>query len=103
VINSTPTHSNVYYLTPAEPVEAPRRPSRWSAFRTTLVRAWWRARITAAELRALVRRPRMVTDEPPLFATEFEPVARPRRRPSAPARVLDFASARVRLRPATQV
>ena len=91
--------SNVYYL-PSEPVRvAPRPPqSRWARLRHRAARAWWRARITAAEIRSALRRPSplVLSDE----AVAFLDRATPRRpRFAVPARVIDLAAVRARRRP----
>lgn len=91
--------SNVYYL-PTEPVEAPPRAprSRWERLRLRVARAWWRVRITSAEIRAAIRRPRalVLSEEAVAF---LDRVGAPRPRFAVPARVIDFAAARARLRP----
>lgn len=97
---STPLErSNVYYL-PTEPVvAAPRAPrSRWNRLGLRVARAWWRVRITAAEIRAALRRPRplVLSEEAVAF---LERVGDRRPRYAVPARVIDFAAARARLRP----
>ncbi len=90
--------SNVYYLpvpTPDEPDCAPRARTPWTALRN----AWWRVRLTMAELRAAFRRAgrrARVMDGTPFFdgmaeLTETAPAA-----PKTPARVIDFNAARRR-------
>ncbi len=104
-------HANVYYLPPA--VTAPGRPwtagaecrpSRWSAVQRTLLRTWWRFRISLAEFRTLVgrRRLRALADDYLLLEDSVKPLERRRGRPrpSGPARLIDFEAARRRLRPA---
>lgn len=103
-------HTNVYYLpptvtSPARPGAAavPPRPSRWSAVQRTLLRTWWRLRISLAEFRSLMgrRRRRALADDYLLLEDSVEPIERrrpPRR--SGPARIIDFEAARLRLRPA---
>ena len=81
--------ANVYFLPPTAEAPAPAHvPSRWRRLRLRLRRAMWRVRLVAAGVRLALRRP---DDEPPLF------VERRAQRP--PARVIDFRSARARLRP----
>jgi len=97
--------SNVYYLPlpPAdEPVVEPRRPL--GAFRARLGAAWWRLRLTVAELRAAFRRAgrRARSADRPFLAGDVEVRERPRLALPAPARVIDFSAARLRLRPADQ-
>lgn len=97
-MTTTVERSNVYYL-PTEPVAAPRRPrSHRERFGLRLTRAWWRLRITVAEMRAAVRRPRLpaLSAEAVAFLERASP---PRSRFATPARVIDFASARARRRP----
>jgi len=94
--------SNVYYL-PTEPVLAPpRQPrSRWDRLGLRVARAWWRLRITAAEIRAALRRPRpLVLSEEAVAFLDRMTERRPRF--AVPARVIDLASARARLRPAAR-
>lgn len=97
-MTTTVKRSNVYYL-PTEPVATPRRPrSHRERIGLRLTRAWWRLRITVAEIRAAVRRPRL-----PALSAEavafLERTTASRPRFAIPARVIDFASARARLRP----
>jgi hypothetical protein len=94
--------TNVYYL----PAPADAGASEPRAERTGLWRrcrsAWWRLRVAFAEVRAIMRpRPRPASfDYVGLLEAVGEPIRRERRRP---APVIDFASARLRLRPAVQV
>lgn len=100
-----PKPANVYYLTPPVSVatEAPDCPSTWVALRKALRRAWWRLRITATELRqALMSRHRSALDESFLLDDAAETLAVPRRPTSGPGRVLDFETARLRLRPGSR-
>ncbi len=95
--------SNVYYLpVPAvdEPVVIER--GAWTAFTARLGNAWWRVRLTLAELRAALRRARRRarTPEAAAFFEGFAEVREsPRVQPLSPARVIDFGAARLRLRP----
>jgi hypothetical protein len=98
-MNGASMSSNVYYL-PArtEIVDAypvPRRPSWW--MRVTLT--WWRARVTAREVCTVLRRGgrRWLTDVDALVLARTGD-ERPRQRYAVPARVIDFAAARQRLR-----
>ena len=100
-MNTPSMETNVYYLpTPAvEALSEPRadRASLWRRCRS----AWWRLRVAAAEVRAIMR-PRLRSssfDYVGLLEAVNEPV-RPQRRRPAP--VIDFVSARLRLRPADQ-
>jgi hypothetical protein len=102
-MNSMMTKANVYYLPAAEPVEAPAPLTRWTRVRHRVLRGWWRARLSLADLRlghgreddysALLRH---VVEESPA-----ELIDRRWPKPSRPAKVLDFEAARLRLRPAT--
>lgn len=93
------TSSNVYYL----PIrhEAPEAATRRQAGRSTawgrLTRAWWRARFAGVEIWSIARRCGRH-----LFAEEtlsFERFDAERFRPKlGPARIIDFDSARRRLR-----
>jgi len=99
-MSTTLETSNVYYL-PTEPVVAPPRAprSRWGRLGRRVTRAWWRLRITAAEIRAAIRRPRpLVLSEEAVAFLDRMTERRPRF--AAPARVIDLASARARLRSA---
>jgi hypothetical protein len=94
--------NNVYYLpTPGDAVSSPPRAERTGLWRRCRS-AWWRLRVAFAEVRAIMRpRPRPATfDYARLLEAVGEPIRRERRNP---ARVIDFASARLRLRPAVQV
>ena len=95
------TVSNVYYLPIAatalagEPVIMPR----WRAMMADVL---WRVRFIAAEIRhiASVPTPVMAGREAAFLARTAELVAAsPRRSPATPARIIDFAAARLRLRP----
>jgi len=97
-------NANVYYL-PAQPVEEiPVTASGWATLHARLTRAWWRLRLTLIDVRLAIRRPggRLFADEGPLFDRAAELVERTRPRPTQPARIIDFATARVRLRPVTE-
>jgi hypothetical protein len=93
--------SNVYFLPMASLTSAPAsKPSRW----LRLSRTWWRLRFALAGLRLAFK-----SEPTPLF-TEDDTLAElqgraeyidRRQRYDAPARVIDFAAARERLRPAT--
>jgi hypothetical protein len=93
--------SNVYYLAPATPALEPApRLSAGLRIRLRLLALWFRLRLTAAEVgRALRRFGRPETDADSVFLDQRADLilaaARPARRP---ARVIDFAAARARLR-----
>ncbi len=102
----TPSTSNVYYL-PIPPADEPvvERRHPLAALRGHLGRAWWRVRLTLAELRGAFRRAgrRARASERPFLDGDVE-VCAPRR-PALPhpaARVIDFSAARLRLRPVAE-
>jgi hypothetical protein len=93
--------TNVYYLTPplAE-VEPPAPPSRRRALRLRLLTFWWRLRLTVGELGAVLRRfgrPPATVDTAVLLQ-HAEMILASRRPSVGPAQVIDFATARQRLR-----
>jgi hypothetical protein len=100
-MNTPSMETNVYYLpAPAGAAFSEPRVERASLWRRCRS-AWWRLRVAAAEVRAIMR-PRLRSpslDYVGLLEAVGEPV-RPQRRRPAP--VIDFASARLRLRPAGQ-
>jgi hypothetical protein len=90
--------SNVYYLpVRREAPEAAQRQPQQTTTWARLVRAWWRARFTSAEIWRLVRRSsRTLFSDDGLAQHGYEPE---HFRPSlGPARVIDFDAARRRLR-----
>ncbi|HEV8643540.1 MAG TPA: hypothetical protein VGV13_20890 [Methylomirabilota bacterium] len=94
--------SNVYYLprpeSPAPASVEPEWPTLWSRLQT----AWWRLRLAVAEVRGILRRPRYRLapgDYGALFEDAVELIVPSRPRRARPARVIDFESARLRLRP----
>jgi len=106
-MNGMTTKANVYYLPAAEPAVTPPAPSAWTLLRCRLVRSWWRARLSLAQLRLGLRRARRpaaddyatllrsVVDDSPAQLIERRP------RLTRPAKVFDFEAARLRLRPVT--
>ena len=93
--------SNVYYLTPpAPPVEGPTRRARRLPPRLRLVTFWWRLRLTAQEIvRAARRFGRTPIDTDLTFLEQrADLVLRGARTSAGPARIIDFAAARTRLR-----
>jgi hypothetical protein len=90
--------SNVYYLpAPAPEPRAPSRPSRWRS----LYRTWWRLRFAVAGLRLALRpapTPLFAEDETRAFLDGRAEVVEPRSPRPRPARVIDFHTARARLR-----
>ena len=45
------TKAKLHYLPTAEPVQAPPPVSRWTSLRCRLLRGWWRARLSLADVR----------------------------------------------------
>jgi hypothetical protein len=92
--------TNVYYLAP--PVVAEEPPARRSrlSLRLRLLAFWWRLRLTARELTSVLRRFGRPQVEPDLelFEQRAELFLRATRPPVGPARIIDFAAARQRLR-----
>ena len=94
--------ANVYFLpaTPVPPATAPT-PSVWGRLHARCRAELWRLRFAFAGFRVALRQPRM-----PLFADDATAVLAEQRaelierRPRlSPARIIDFGSARARLRP----
>ena len=105
-MNAITPGAKVYYLPTAEPIGDPPRPSRWTLARRRLVRAWWRMRLTVADLRIVRRRRRRRHDDALLFDPTFEEspallIDRRPRKPVGPATILDFEAGRLRLRRST--
>jgi hypothetical protein len=98
--------SNVYYFpstTPVVPVPTAVEPVR---FMRRLRNAWWRLRLALSEIRTILRRPtQRLTLDDYVGLLEFEDEQqrpRRRRRNGQPGRLIDFETARLRLRPAPQ-
>ena len=93
---------NVYDLPTRQQNDTPALPltaSRWSVFRARAHRAWWRMRLTVAELYVVLRRAgRNPLEDHAWFVADDMPA--PRRRTAGPARVLDLEAARRRRSPA---
>jgi hypothetical protein len=91
--------SNVYYLPAFVTAPEPQpEPSRW----TNLGRTWWRLRFALAGIRLALRpqrAPLFVEDDTMAILGGQAEVVERRRRPARPARVIDFDTARARLRP----
>jgi len=95
--------SNVFYL-PAPSVLAsppPPPPSRWSVLRARAFCVWGRVRLTVHELAIVIRHAgrRFDNDYPGWLDAVPHAAAAPLPRFARPARVIDFESARLRLRP----
>ena len=105
----TTIKAKVYYLPAAEPVEAPPPLSRWARLHRRLVHGWWRTRLSLADIRIGLLRPRSGRrddDYTALFRSVVEDgpaelIERRRPKRSHSATILDFEAARLRLRPAT--
>ncbi|MBI2205226.1 MAG: hypothetical protein HYU41_15365 [Candidatus Rokubacteria bacterium] len=101
-MNSSLTLSNVYYLPARVARETPsaRRPRKTAAW-ARVQRAWWRLSFMAAEICSIVRRRGrhlFLDDDAIVLGRMAELTERPVSR--GPARIIDFESARDRLRPA---
>jgi hypothetical protein len=95
--------ANVYFL-PAAPLtpEPPRAPFLWRRLRLRFKSDLWRLRFAIAGFRMALRRPRtpLFADEDAMAAFTEQRAELIERRPRlAPARIIDFGSARQRLRP----
>jgi hypothetical protein len=97
---------NVYYLpTRAQsatdtPVFPPVTTSTWSGLCARAHRAWWRLRVTAVEVCAVIRRGGARNPfEDHIWFSAPEPPA-PRRRSAGPARVIDLDLVRQQRAPA---
>jgi hypothetical protein len=91
---------NVYYLparnTTGETPAMPSTASRWSVFQARAHRAWWRLRLTLAEIRSVIRRGGAnPLDDHIWFAPADGERVTVRRKPG-PARILDLEAARRR-------
>ena len=100
------TTAKLYYLPTAEPLQTPPPPSPWTRVRGRLLRGWWRARLSLADIRLGSWRPRRRRGEDyaalldsVLGDSRAELIERRRPKPSRPATILDFETARLRLRP----
>ena len=92
---------NVYSLPTRRENDTPEIPltaSRWSVLQARTHRAWWRLRLTLAEVSAALRRGGRNPLEEHLWIADEMPA--PRRRSAGPARVLDLDAARRRRAPA---
>ena len=93
---------NVYYLPTRHDNDTPEIPltaSRWSVLQARAHRAWWRMRLTLAEVYAALRRGGRNPLEDHIWIAADELPA-PRRRAVGPARILDLEAARRRRAPA---
>ncbi len=96
------TMSNVYYLpTRASAIQPLARPAKRPTLTTRTVRAWWRLRFMVAEITSVIRRggrQMFADDDAVALARTTEMMERMRPRYAVPAAVIDFESARRRLR-----
>lgn len=96
---------NVYYLPTRTPMEPVASEPEWPRLVARIFNAWWRFRLAWAEVRGILRGPhyRLTPEEyVSILGEDSEVGPRSRPRPAHPARVIDFESARLRLRPVPQ-
>ena len=97
--------ANVYYLPAVEPMDA-KPVSRWARLRHRVLHGWGRVRLSLTDIR-IGRRSRSQHDDYTALLRNIveegpaELIDRRRPKPSRPATILDFETARLRLRPAT--
>ena len=94
--------ANVYFLpaTPVPPVTAPT-PPLWRRLQARCQAELWRVRFAIAGFRIALRQPRtpLFSDEAMAVLAEHRAELIERRPRLSPARIIDFGSARARLRP----
>jgi hypothetical protein len=102
-MNEVVRAANVYFLPPAPaPAVAPApAPSRWHRLRARCKSELWRVRFALAGFRMALRQPHapLFTDDAMAALTEQRAELIERRPRLVPARIIDFGSARARLRP----
>jgi hypothetical protein len=95
--------ANVYFLPQAPAAqEPPRRSSVWRRLRARLDGGLWRMRFAMAGIRLALRRPRspLFADDEAVTVLSAQRAELIERRPRlVPAQIIDFRSARARLRP----
>jgi hypothetical protein len=94
--------ANVYFLPAATAPAEPPRVSTWRRLRAHLRAECWRLRFAIAGFRMALRRPRatVIGDDSSLaFYGDHRAQLIERRPRLTPARIIDFGSARERLRP----
>jgi hypothetical protein len=94
--------TNVFYLSPPAAATAPARAPRRLALRLRVLAVWWRLRLTAGEVVAALRRfgrPGLDVADAVFLEQRAELIIAAARPTAGPARVIDFAAARARLRP----
>jgi hypothetical protein len=103
-MSTTSPVSNVYYLAPPAPVaERPRHPALGLSPRRLqrrLLVFWWRLRLTAREVGSTIRRfGRAPVERDAVFLDQrADLILGLPRPPAGPARIIDLAAARSRLR-----
>ena len=91
--------TNVYYLSPPAAAEGPANPPHRLMLRLRLLAFWWRLRLTTREVVATLRRFGRPVDVDTAYLEQRADLILANMRPSAgPARIIDFAAARQRLR-----
>jgi hypothetical protein len=91
--------TNVYYLSPPADPEWPTSRSYTLTRRLRLLAFWWRLRLTTREVVAAVRRfGRPVDVDSAYLEQRADLLVASLRPPVGPARIIDFAAARQRLR-----
>jgi hypothetical protein len=105
-MSGTTSKVNIYYLPASEPVDVPEPSSRWTRLCQRLLDGWTRLRLSFPHVRIAVSRRCRHDDYSALLRNVVEEspaelIDRRRSRPSRPATVLDFETARLRLRPTT--
>jgi hypothetical protein len=104
---ATTSKAKIYYLPAAELAMTPPPVSHWTSLRRRALRGWWHARLSLADIRLGLWRPRRRPRDDDYTALlrdviDESPAQLIVRRPSRPAHVatvLDFEAARLRLRP----
>jgi hypothetical protein len=100
--DSLPVSSNVYYLPVSPSAIEPKVPEpRTMSFHERIQRTWWRLTFMATEIWTVLRRGgRQLLRDDDVLAFDRWNDAPERRRPryAVPAQVIDFATARERLR-----
>jgi hypothetical protein len=98
-MSTTGPLTNVYYLTPPVVAETANRPPRTLTLRLRLLVFWWRLRLTATDVfAALRRRGRPAEIDTAYLEQRADLFLASPRPPAGPARIIDFAAARQRLR-----
>jgi hypothetical protein len=104
MIGTTHPLTNVYYLAPPaiilEPAPPMSRVRKARLLWLRLLTTWWRVRLTAREVQSALRRfgRAPIEIDVPFLEQRAEFVVAPPRPSVGPARILDFAAARQRLR-----